>query len=92
MVIICECVQLVFGTEPNMNNMGQYMEELAVETITRLTDGQTDKRMNGIVYDIPDFIKKTKEKTNSSNLYPPPMGYFRETSKSQNITPIYLDP
>ena len=29
-------------------------------------------------------------KTNSTNLYPPMKGYFRETCKSQNINPIYL--
>ena len=29
-------------------------------------------------------------KANSTNLYPPKKGYFRETCKSQNINPIYL--
>ena len=30
-------------------------------------------------------------KTNSTNLYPPTKGYLRETCKSQNINPIYLN-
>ena len=33
-----------------------------------------------------DFFNKT----NSTNLYPPPKGFLRETCKSQNINPIYL--
>ena len=33
-----------------------------------------------------------ENKTNSSNSYPPTKGYFRETCKSQNIKPIYLNP
>ena len=31
-----------------------------------------------------------RNKTNSTNLYPPTKGYLRETCKSQNINPIYL--
>ena len=36
--------------------------------------------------------QKDENKTNSPNLYPPMKGYFRETYKSQNINPIYLNP
>ena len=92
MVIISECVQLVFSTEPNMNNMGQYMKELAVETNTRLMDGQTDRWVNGIVYDIPVSKKDKRKRKKIVEFISPPICYFRETCKSQNITPIYLDP
>ena len=37
-----------------------------------------------------DFLYKMN-KTNSTNLYPPMKGYLRETCKSQNINPIYLN-
>ena len=37
-------------------------------------------------------LEALDNKTNSSNLYPPTKGYFRETCKSQNINPTYLNP
>ena len=42
-----------------------------------MTDKQTDGRKGN--------------KTNSTNLYPPTKGNLRETCKSQNINPIYLN-
>ena len=40
--------------------------------------------------DTGNFDEAQKNKTNSTNLYPPTKGYLRETCKSQNINPIYL--
>ena len=37
------------------------------------------------------FTKTKNNKTNSTNLYPQTEGYLRETCKSQNINPIYLN-
>ena len=73
------------------SDLGQYVCNIGYLRTYMYTDKTAEKKMLQLAGKWLISVDCKINETNLMNSYPPTKGYLRETCKSQNINPIYLN-